>query len=62
MSGDPLAVSIDEAADMFGVSRSTIYRLRADGFPMVKVGRRTVVPVEQATEWFARWLERQEVA
>lgn len=47
-----LAYSVDEAAQVLGVSRSTIYTLihRAD-FPALKVGNRQLISREGLAEW-----------
>lgn len=47
-----LAYSVDEAAQVLGVSRSTIYNLihRAD-FPALKVGNRQLISREGLAEW-----------
>lgn len=46
---EPLAVSIEEAAALIGVSRNTAYALAREGkLPVVKIGmRRLVVPVDR---------------
>ncbi len=47
-----LAYSVDEAAQVLGVSRSTIYNLihRAD-FPALKIGNRQLISREGLAEW-----------
>lgn len=47
-----LAYSVDEAAQVLGVSRSTVYNLihRAD-FPALKVGNRQLISREGLAEW-----------
>ena len=47
-----LTYSVDEAAQVLGVSRSTIYNLihRAD-FPALKVGSRQLISREGLAEW-----------
>lgn len=47
-----LAYSVDEAAQVLGVSRGTIYSLihRAD-FPALKVGNRQLISREGLAEW-----------
>jgi len=51
-----LAYSVDEAAQVLGVSRSTIYNLihRAD-FPALKVGNRQLI----SREGLAAWVRKQ---
>lgn len=52
---DKLCFNAREAAEALGVSLPTFYELssRSD-FPRVKVGRRTLVPVDALREWLAR--------
>lgn len=47
-----LAYSVDEAAQVLGVSRCTVYKLihRAD-FPALKVGNRQLISREGLAEW-----------
>lgn len=43
-----LAVSVEEAAEMLGVSRGTAYNLvRTGDIPSLKLGRRIVVPLQR---------------
>jgi excisionase family DNA binding protein len=50
-----LLVDIEEAAEMVGVKRTTMYRLLADGaVESVKIGRSRRVPVEALKEYVAR--------
>jgi len=43
-----LTVSVEEAAEMLGVSRGTAYNLvRTGDIPSVRLGRRIVVPVRR---------------
>lgn len=53
---EKLAFTISEAAQAAGVSRPTLYRwTHIEGFPVVRVGRITRIPVRA----FERWLEQQ---
>lgn len=53
---EKLAFTISEAAKAAGVSRPTLYRwTHIEGFPVVRVGRITRIPVRA----FERWLEQQ---
>lgn len=56
-------VSIPEARALrFGnnISRGAMYRLaRTPGFPIVKVGRRKLVPLVQLDAWIAQQLEQK---
>lgn len=50
-----LAYSVDEAAQVLGVSRSTVYKLIfRDGFPSLKVGGRRMIAAELLAEWVRR--------
>lgn len=56
--GEPnkLLYSTTEAAFVASVSRPTLYRwMRLEGFPVVKIGNCTRIPVDE----FRRWLENQ---
>ncbi len=47
-----LAYSPAEAAEALGVSRPTIYTLiKQKDFPTLKVGTRTLIPVDRLKEW-----------
>lgn len=49
---DELLVSVEEAARRLGVGRSAMYELLASGqIGRVKVGRRTLVPVQELRRW-----------
>ena len=51
---EPLAVPIPEAARLGGVGRSTIYSEIAKGnLKIRKVGRRTIVAMDDLREWLA---------
>jgi len=44
----PLALSVRDAAEAIGISRSALYKLIAAGeVRVVRFGRRTVVPVDE---------------
>lgn len=44
---EPYAITIAEAAQRLGVSKSYAYQLAKDGrLPVVRLGRRVLVPVE----------------
>jgi excisionase family DNA binding protein len=51
-----LAFSIDEFAQLHGISRATLYDLikRGDGPAIMKVGHRTLISAEAAAEWRRR--------
>ena len=51
-----LTWTIPEVAKLLGVSRDRAYELARDGaFPVIRLGRRRLVPREQ----FMTWLNRQ---
>jgi excisionase family DNA binding protein len=44
-------MSIDEAAELLGVCRSTMYRAAKDGeIPVIKIGRRYLVPTARLVQ------------
>ena len=48
----PLMLSVPEVAVVLGISRAGAYELvRSDGFPVLKIGSRIVVPKEKFIEW-----------
>lgn len=52
---EPLTLTLEECAELLGVSRSTAYNKLPEigGFPILKVGRRLLVPRKA----FYQWLE-----
>ena len=49
---DKVALSITEAAEALGVSRSMMYQLiYREDFPAFKVGTRTLIPKKGLEEW-----------
>lgn len=53
---EKLTVSVTEAAQMLGLSRPTVYKLiRTDGFPVVRIGTRTLI----SRAGLERWVEQQ---
>ena len=55
---EPLAISATEAARILGVSRPTVYQLfHQAGFPVFKVGSRTLVSVDGLRDWIAKQTE-----
>jgi len=51
---EPRLVSVDIAAEIYGVSADTIVRLQDDeGLPVVRIGKRRLVPIAGADAWFA---------
>ena len=58
---EPLTMSLEEASEMSGFPKSTLYdaaRLANDPLPHVRIGR--AIRVHRAL--FAQWLERRTVA
>ncbi len=52
--GDKLAISADELSKLTGLSKDTIYRLRAQReIPYVQLGRRYLFPVKEIEKWLA---------
>ena len=53
---DKVTMTVDEVAHAMGISRPKAYELtEREGFPLVRVGRRKVIPVDA----FRRWLDAQ---
>lgn len=49
---EPVAVSIQNAARLLGISDRTLYDMtNMEGFPAFKVGNRTLISVEGLREW-----------
>ncbi len=49
---EPIAVSVEEAAKLLGVSKPTVYSMiRGGGLPHLSLNRRTLIPVEGLREW-----------
>lgn len=56
MSG---ALTIARACERYGLSRSELYRLRRQGFPQVRIGRKVLIPIAAAERWFEAHLEER---
>ena len=55
---EKIALSVTEAAQLLNLSRPTIYKLiHSDGFPVMRVGTRTLIHREKLEEWAARRAE-----
>ena len=56
VTGDRLAVCIEDAAELVGLGRDTLYRLLlvTGEIPSFKVGGRRLVPVAGLREWVER--------
>lgn len=49
---EPIAVSIQNAARLLGISDRTVYDMtNMEGFPAFKIGNRTLISVEGLREW-----------
>lgn len=47
-----LVYNVTEAAQALGISRRSMYNLiHLDGFPVLKLGGRTLIPKEPLAEW-----------
>lgn len=52
----PLMLSVPQVADVLGIGRASAYELvRSDGFPMLNIGTRIVIPKDK----FIRWIEEK---
>ena len=48
----PLMLSVPDVASVLGISRAGAYELvRSDGFPLLRIGSRIVVPKERFIDW-----------
>jgi excisionase family DNA binding protein len=49
---EKLTLSVEEAAEMLGVCTKTLYTMtHMEGFPTIKIGRRTRISYEGLREW-----------
>ena len=49
---EKLAISVDEAAALLGISRPTVYELiHREDFPSFQIGRRTLISRVRLAEW-----------
>lgn len=48
-----ITLSVEEMAEMLGISRSVAYQLvREDGFPVIRVSeRRLIIPIKSLEKW-----------
>jgi excisionase family DNA binding protein len=50
-----VAVSVNEFCRAYGISRTLFYRLKMEGkIRFIKVGRRTLIPLEEVNAWLAQ--------
>lgn len=55
---EKLALSVTEAAEALGISRRSLYNLmKADGFPVLELGGRRVIPVDLLQQWMHKRVE-----
>lgn len=51
---EKLTCTVEEMGQRLGVSRKTAYDLsRSEGFPVLRIGRRVLIPLKQLEEWIA---------
>ncbi len=49
---EKLALSVTEAAEALSISRRSLYNLiKTDGFPVLELGGRRVIPVDLLQQW-----------
>lgn len=49
---EKLVLSVEEMSQTLGISRHVAYQLtRSEGFPVIKVGRRTLISKEALRKW-----------
>ena len=49
---EKLAYSVPELAGVLGIGRSSAYELiKTEGFPVISIGRRIIIPVAQLETW-----------
>ena len=59
---DKLAYSVEEAAESIGVSDRKVRDLiNVEGFPVVRLGGRVVIPVDPLRDWLRKKAESGEV-
>lgn len=57
----PLMLSVPEVASVLGISRAGVYDLvRSDGFPVIRIGKRVVIPKENLVEWINKQVSEKE--
>lgn len=55
---EKLALSVTEAAEALGISRRSVYNLiKSDGFPVLELGGRRVIPVDLLQDWMHKRVE-----
>ena len=55
----PLMLSVPEMATALGISRAGAYELaRSEGFPVLRIGNRIVIPKDKLQEWVNKQTEK----
>ena len=55
----PLMLSVPEMAAALGISRAGAYELaRSEGFPVLRIGNRIVIPKDKLQEWVDKQTEK----
>ena len=55
----PLMLSVPEMATALGISRAGAYELaRSEGFPVLRIGTRIVIPKDKLQEWVDKQTEK----
>ena len=55
----PLMLSVPEMATALGISRAGAYELaRSEGFPVLMIGNRIVIPNDKLQEWVDKQTEK----
>ena len=55
----PLMLSVPETAAALGISRAGAYELaRSEGFPVLRIGNRIVIPKDKLQEWVDKQTEK----
>jgi excisionase family DNA binding protein len=58
---EKMALSVTEAAEALGISRRSLYNLiKLDGFPVLELGGRRVIPVDLLQEWMRGRVESRQ--
>lgn len=55
----PLMLSVPEMGAALGISRAGAYELaRSEGFPVLRIGNRIVIPKDKLQEWVDKQTEK----
>ena len=59
---EKLTLNLEEAGKLLGISRQTVYLLsRREDFPVLRIGRRILIPRKQLEAWMDRNVTGTEV-